>query len=95
MLTAKPLQAGDYTLQVMIFDVRCGSNQPIRCAGREVVDCLGTLASRCANGGSSRTERSACIISRLIQFPAGGPAQLLDRLFGLFAKLRRRFRYCL
>jgi hypothetical protein len=37
-------------------------------------------------------DRIACVISRLIQFPAGGPAQLLDGFPGLFAKLRRRFR---
>ena len=37
-------------------------------------------------------ERVHCIIARLIQFPAGGPAQLLHRLLGFFAKLRRRFR---
>jgi hypothetical protein len=37
-------------------------------------------------------ERVPCIVSRLIQSPAGGPAQLLHRLSGLFAKLRRRFR---
>jgi hypothetical protein len=38
-------------------------------------------------------ERVACLISRLVEFPAGGPAQFLQRLFGIPAKLRRRFRY--
>jgi hypothetical protein len=32
--------------------------------------------------------------SRLIQFLAGGLAEVLDRFSGLFAKLCRRFRYC-
>jgi hypothetical protein len=37
-------------------------------------------------------ERIPCLISCLIQFPAGGPAELLNGFSGLFAKLRRRFR---
>jgi hypothetical protein len=38
-------------------------------------------------------ERDPSFISRVIQFPAGGPAQLLHGLFGLFGKFRRLFRY--
>jgi hypothetical protein len=33
------------------------------------------------------------LFSRLIQFPVGGLAQVLNRFSGLLAKLRRRFRY--
>ncbi len=57
MPAAKPPQAGEYVSQVMIFDVRCRSIQSIRSASGEVVDCLGALASRFANGGGSRVER--------------------------------------
>ena len=37
-------------------------------------------------------ERTPCLISRFVQLPAGGPAQILNGLSGVFAKLRRRFR---
>ncbi len=40
-------------------------------------------------------KRAPGFISRVIQSPAGGSDQLVERLFGLFAKLRSRFRYCL
>jgi len=37
-------------------------------------------------------ERIPRLLPRLIQFLAGGPAQLIHRLFGPGAKLRRLFR---
>jgi hypothetical protein len=39
-------------------------------------------------------ERAPRLLSRFVQFPAGGSAQLLDRVLGLFAKLRCRFHDC-
>jgi hypothetical protein len=37
-------------------------------------------------------ERAPRLVTRLIQFLAGGPAQFLHRLLGLLAKLRGLFR---
>jgi hypothetical protein len=74
MATAKPPQASGHVSQVMIFDVQCRSIQSIRGARSEAVDCLGTLASSCANRGGSRMKRVPGLITRLIQSPAGGPA---------------------
>jgi hypothetical protein len=84
-----------HSSQVMIFDVCCRGIQLIRCPGGAVVDRFGALSTCCAHAGGNRMERAPCLISRLIHLPAGGPAELLDRFFGLFAKLRHRFRYCL
>jgi hypothetical protein len=78
MAASKPPQAGECIPQVMIFDVGCRGIQSIGCLGRASVDCRGTLPSCFANGGGSRMECTPCLISRLIQFLAGGLAQLLD-----------------
>jgi len=83
MPAAKPPQAGERIFQVMIFDVRSCGIQPIRCAGGEV-------ACR-ANGGGRRMERVPSLVTRLIEPPAGGPAQCLHGFLGLLAKLRRLF----
>jgi hypothetical protein len=40
-------------------------------------------------------ECTTCFIPHLIQFLAGGPAQLLDRFSGFLSELCGRFRYCL
>jgi hypothetical protein len=77
MPAAKLLQAGERISQVMIFDKRCRSIQPIRRAGSEVADGLGTLASGCANPGGNRMERASGPVSRHIQSLTGGPAQML------------------
>jgi DNA-binding NtrC family response regulator len=49
---------------------------------------LRTLQNRiagAAHGGGSGMECTPCILSRLVQSSAGGPAQFLDGFFGLFA----------
>jgi hypothetical protein len=89
---SEPPQAVEYISQVMIFDVRCRRIQPIGSSGREVVDCRGALAPCSANGGGSRMERVRRVISRVIQFSAGGPAKFLHCFSGVFAELSRRFR---
>jgi hypothetical protein len=78
MPASEPPQASQHVSQVVIFDVRCGSIQSIRGASSEVVDCRGTLAPCSADGGGSRMERVGCVISRVIQSSAGGPAQFLQ-----------------
>ncbi|MGO9970827.1 MAG: hypothetical protein ACLPY2_26510 [Bryobacteraceae bacterium] len=83
MAAAKPPQVSEYAFQIAIFDVRCGSIQSIRRAGSEVIDRIAC----CANRGGSRVERIARLLSRLSQFPACGPAQVIHRLFGPGAKL--------
>ena len=88
-------QTGDGISQVMVFDKRCRGVQLIRRAGSKVVNRLGTLQSRSANGARSRMEGGPGLASHLIHSPAGGTAQLLHRLFGVFAKPGRRFLYCL
>jgi hypothetical protein len=62
----------------MVFDIGCRSIQSIGGAGGQVVDGIGALAPRFANGGGSRMERARCFVSRLIQSPAGGPAQIFQ-----------------
>jgi hypothetical protein len=78
MAASKPSQAGDGIPQVMIFDVGRRGIQSIGGTGGAVVDCGGTLPSCSADGGSGRMEGTTGLISRLIQFLAGGLAQLLD-----------------
>jgi hypothetical protein len=73
----EPPQAVEYLPLVMILNVGSRSIQAIRCAGGEVVDCLGTLPSGSANGRRSRMEGVRYIPSRFIQLPAGRPAQFL------------------
>jgi hypothetical protein len=53
MSAGKPPQAVEYILQIMIFDIGCSRVQSIRSPCREVVDCLGALASCSANGGAA------------------------------------------
>jgi hypothetical protein len=75
MAAAKPPQVSEYAFQIAI--------QSIRRAGSEVIDRIAC----CANRGGSRVERIARLLSRLSQFPACGPAQVIHRLFGPGAKL--------
>jgi len=92
MPAAKLPQTLEYVSQVVIFDVGCGGIQSVRCAGSGAIDRIGTPASAGPHRGGSRMERTSGLLARIVKFPAGRPAKPLDCLFGLFAKLRGRFR---